>query len=178
MRRKQLNSLRISFVVLTFLLCFKARVGALMLGGAELKQQTQSQPVSGPLPRRNRDQSFWKKPLNSLNSWKNSSKNISFQFLARSVRQQQPQAGRQHDARRSQPFNALLTSVGQLADSPLRHGAHLALTASKTGSHKRLARAADDGGMGFGDIFQSIIQFVLNSIDAFMKLFSPNDGDK
>lgn len=143
MRRKQLNSLRISFVVLTFLLCFKARVGALMLGGAELKQQTQSQP-----------------------------------FLARSVRQQQPQAGRQHDARRSQPFNALLTSVGQLADSPLRHGAHLALTASKTGSHKRLARAADDGGMGFGDIFQSIIQFVLNSIDAFMKLFSPNDGDK
>ncbi|XP_039962029.1 uncharacterized protein LOC120775763 [Bactrocera tryoni] len=142
MRRRQLNSLRISLVVLGFLLCFKARATALRLGGAELKQRTQPQPL-----------------------------------VARSARQQQPQAGHQHDARGSQPFNALLTSVGQLADSPLRHGGHLSLTASKAGSRKRLARAADDGGMDFGDILQAIIQFVVTSIDAFLKLFAIKAGD-
>ncbi|XP_018784918.1 PREDICTED: uncharacterized protein LOC108966454 [Bactrocera latifrons] len=143
MRRRKLNSLRISLVVLGFLLCFKARATALTLGNAELRQQTQPQP-----------------------------------FEARSARQQQPQGGRQHDARGSQPFNALLTSVGQLADSPLRHGGHLALTTSKAGSRKRLARSADDGGMNFGDIFQAIIQFVVTSIDAFLKLFATKAGDE
>ncbi|XP_011204421.2 uncharacterized protein LOC105226976 [Bactrocera dorsalis] len=143
MRRRQLNSLRISFVVLGFLLCFKASATALTLGGAELRQETQPQPL-----------------------------------MARNVRQQQPQGGHQHGARSSQPFNALLTSVGQLADSPLRHGGHLALTASKAGSRKRLARAADDGGMGFGDIFQAIIQFLVTSIDAFLKLFATKAGDE
>lgn len=122
--------------------------------------------------------------------------------MARSVRQQQPYAGRQYDARRSQPFNALLTSVGQLTDSPLRrHGGHLPLTQSNASSRKRLARAANGGGdaggpqarmfflggnsdgeggmegVDFGDMFQSVIQFILNSIDAILKLFAPSSGD-
>ncbi|XP_011177132.2 uncharacterized protein LOC105208792 [Zeugodacus cucurbitae] len=162
MKRRQLKSLRISFVVLSFLLYFKATTATLTHAGVELRQQSQPQ---------------------------------SFQ---------QASAGRQHDnARRSQPFNALLTSVGQLADSPLRrHGEHLALTASRASGRKRLARAVDDGGeaggpqsrmhfgggsggdgevdmagMDFGDMFQSVIQFILNAIGSIMNLFAPNAGD-
>ncbi|XP_012156924.1 uncharacterized protein LOC105664840 [Ceratitis capitata] len=182
-RRNQLNLPRISFVVLSFLLCFKAATAAAsILTAAELRQD--------------------KAPHNT--------------FATRNVRpqqQQHQQLDQPHTryVRRPQAFNALLTSVGQLSDSPLRHqrrplqrAGHSKLTKTKEHTLKRLGRAVNDGESGdaddyneegpawpeqaggddgvnfveqwirdsFGEMFGSVMEWVLRCIDAIWKFFA------
>lgn len=89
---------------------------------------------------------------------------------------------RQYHQRRLQPFNALLTPTGQLADGLYRHNdEYSALTKTLANKQTRFVRAADDAeestaasqwfGENFGQMMQTLAQWMGLVINVIWKLF-------